>query len=187
MKTLKEYLEKQINEQLKQAVLSGKRKGEGPSLIKVRPVEIKGRILYQASSTEGTQIFHKNYEREEVLEFLEKEITENFTQLQGQGETLDGTVLVSKKGKITVKAKNHPVKEKVKIQAHNRVKRYILKEGIPVPFLIDLGVIFRWLCFYCILFKFGKFFVHIINLTNRHVTFFTCKLLFFLLCFRCFL
>ena len=140
MKTLKEYLEKQINEQLKQAVLSGKRKGEGPSLIKVRPVEIKGRILYQASSTEGTQIFHKNYEREEVLEFLEKEITENFTQLQGQGETLDGTVLVSKKGKITVKAKNHPAKEKVKIQAHNRVKRYILKEGIPVPFLIDLGV-----------------------------------------------
>ena len=47
-----------------------------------------------------------------MLAFLEKEITENFTQLQGQGETLDGTVLVSKKGKITVKAKNHPVKEK---------------------------------------------------------------------------
>lgn len=140
MKTLKEYLEKQINEQLRQVVLSGKRKGEGPSLIKVRPVEIKGHILYQASSTEGTQIFHKNYEREEMLSFLEKEITENFTQLQGQGEILDGTVLVSKKGKITVKAKNHPVKEKVKIQAHNRVKRYILKEGIPVPFLIDLGV-----------------------------------------------
>ena len=47
MKTLKEYLEKQINEQLNQVVLSGKRTGEGPSLIKVRPVEIKGRILYQ--------------------------------------------------------------------------------------------------------------------------------------------
>ena len=75
MKTLKEYLEKQINEQLRQVVLSGKRKGEGPSLIKVRPVEIKGHILYQASSTEGTQIFHKNYEREEMLSFLEKEIT----------------------------------------------------------------------------------------------------------------
>lgn len=28
----------------------------------------------------------------------------------------------------------------MQIQAHNRVKQYILKEGVPVPFLIDLGV-----------------------------------------------
>lgn len=140
MKTLREYLEKQINEQLKQAVLSGRRQGEGPSLIKVRPVALRDSVMYQASSTEGTKIFHKNYEREEMISFLEKEITENFSQLQGQGESLDGTVLVSKKGKITVKPKSHPVKEKIKIQAHNRVKRYILKEGVPVPFLTDLGV-----------------------------------------------
>ena len=36
--------------------------------------------------------------------------------------------------------KHHEQKEKVQIQAHNRVKQYILKEGVPVPFLIDLGV-----------------------------------------------
>ena len=53
---------------------------------------------------------------------------------------MDGTVLVSKKGKMTVKTKKHPVSEPVQIQAHNRVKQYILKEGVPVPFLEDLGV-----------------------------------------------
>ena len=41
---------------------------------------------------------------------------------------------------MTIKQKHHAPKEKVKIQAHNRVKQYILKEGVPVPFLIDLGV-----------------------------------------------
>lgn len=53
---------------------------------------------------------------------------------------MDGTVLVSKKGKMTIKVKKHPQKAPVQIKAHNRVKQYILKEGIPVPFLVDLGV-----------------------------------------------
>ena len=38
MKTIDEYLDEQINEQLCQAVLSGS-KGEGPSKAKIRPVE----------------------------------------------------------------------------------------------------------------------------------------------------
>ena len=41
---------------------------------------------------------------------------------------------------MTIKQKHHAPKEKVQIQAHNRVKQYILREGVPVPFLIDLGV-----------------------------------------------
>ena len=28
----------------------------------------------------------------------------------------------------------------MRILSHNRVKQYILKEGVPVPFLVDLGV-----------------------------------------------
>lgn len=41
---------------------------------------------------------------------------------------------------MTIKTKPHPAKEPVRIMAHNRVKKYILKEGIAVPFLVDLGV-----------------------------------------------
>ena len=70
---------------------------------------------------------------------MEKELAENFRQFQAQGAVTDGVVLVSKKGKMTIKQKHHEQKEKVKIQAHNRVKQYILKEGVPVSFLIDLG------------------------------------------------
>lgn len=140
MKNLKEYLEEQINENLIQAVLSAGRKADGPSKVKIRPVKLKDQICYQASALEGTKVFHKNYDREQMLAYLEAELSGNFGQLQCQGALMDGVVLVSKKGKMTIKEKHHAVRENVQIQSHNRVKQYILKEGIPVPFLTDLGV-----------------------------------------------
>lgn len=140
MKNLKEYLEEQINENLIQAVLSAGRKADGPSKVKIRPVKLKDQICYQASALEGTKVFHKNYDREQMLAYLEAELSGNFGQLQCQGALMDGVVLVSKKGKMTIKEKHHAVRENLQIQAHNRVKQYILKEGIPVPFLTDLGV-----------------------------------------------
>ena len=140
MKNLKEYLEEQINENLIQAVLSAGRKADGPSKVKIRPVKLKDQICYQASALEGTKVFHKNYDRGQMLAYLEAELSGNFGQLQCQGALMDGVVLVSKKGKMTIKEKHHAVRENVQIQAHNRVKQYILKEGIPVPFLTDLGV-----------------------------------------------
>ena len=50
------------------------------------------------------------------------------------------TVLISKKGKITVKRKQRREKAQAADLSHNRKKQYILEEGIPVPFLRDLGV-----------------------------------------------
>ena len=139
MEKLKEYLEEQINEKLLQAVLSASR-GNGPSKVKIRPVKLKNEIVYQASATEGPKVFHKNYTRTELIAYLEDALKESFGQLQASGAEIDGTVLVSKKGKVTVKVRRHPAKAPVQIMAHNRVKQYILKEGVPVPFLIDLGV-----------------------------------------------
>jgi len=139
MEKLKEYLEEQINEKLLQAVLSASR-GNGPSKVKIRPVKLKNEIVYQASATEGPKVFHKNYTRTELIAYLEAALKESFGQLQASGAEIDGTVLVSKKGKVTVKVRRHPAKAPVQIMAHNRVKQYILKEGVPVPFLIDLGV-----------------------------------------------
>ena len=143
MKNLREYLEEQINENLIQATLSASRNKNGISKVKIRPIQLKGQICYQASATEGTKVLHKNYERMQLIEYLESELAENFGQFQAQGAVTDGVVLVSKKGKMTIKQKHHAPKEKVKIQAHNRVKQYILKEGTAVPFLVDLGVMNR--------------------------------------------
>lgn len=140
MDNLQLFLEEIINEQMLQAVLSGSRRDDGPSKIKIRPVELKGAVFYQASETVGQKVLHKNYERAEILSYIEQLLKNGFSQLQVQGSTLDGTVLVSKKGRMTFKKKKHAQEKAVQILAHNRVKKYILQEGIPVPFLIDLGV-----------------------------------------------
>ncbi|MDO4338374.1 MAG: SAM-dependent methyltransferase [Eubacteriales bacterium] len=142
MKTIKQFLEEQINDQLIQAVLSSPRTGDGPSKIKIRPISLKGKIYYQASAFHGTKVLHRNYTHEEALAFIEEELRDGFAQLQTQGLQADGTVLVSKKGKMTIKTKagKIPAAEPVQMLAHNRVKKYILKEGTPVPFLVDLGV-----------------------------------------------
>ena len=50
------------------------------------------------------------------------------------------TVLVSKKGKVTVKKKAQTGKIRPADLSHNRKKQYILEEGTAVPFLVDLGV-----------------------------------------------
>ena len=143
MMTLQEFLEKQFDENLMLAVLSGQRskEKEAPSKVRIRQIELKGSVCYQASSTVGTKVLHSNYSREEVIAYVEQSLQEGgFSQLQVQGRCKDGSVLVSKKGKVTVKVKEHQAKEPVQILAHNRVKQYILKEGTPVPFLVDLRV-----------------------------------------------
>ena len=143
MMTLQEFLEKQFDENLMLAVLSGQRskEKEAPSKVRIRQIELKGSVCYQASATVVTKVLHSNYIREEVIAYVEQSLQEGgFSQLQVQGRCKDGSILVSKKGKVTVKVKEHQAKEPVQILAHNRVKQYILKEGTPVPFLVDLRV-----------------------------------------------
>lgn len=140
MKTIREFLEEQINGQLIQAVLSQNRNKDEIIKVKIRPVEQKGKVYYQASATDGKKVFHTNYGREEVIIYIEESLQDSFRQLQVQGMYKDGSVLVSKKGKATVKERVHESVKPVKVMAHNRIKNYILKEGVSVPFLEDLGV-----------------------------------------------
>ena len=143
MMTTDEFFDELINENMILAVLSGCRRKDAPSRVRIRPVEVKGEILYQASVPEVAKTLHRNYRREELVGFLKESLDGTYSQLQVQGRQADGGVLVSKKGKHTVKIKPHEVKENAKILSHNRVKQYILPQGKPVPFLVDLGVMTR--------------------------------------------
>lgn len=87
-------------------------------------------------------MFHENYEKDGMLERLLDYMREEFRQLEAQ--SMDGRihVLISKKGKVTIKLQKAAVQASsiMPDMSHNRTKQYILKEGVPVPFLIDLGV-----------------------------------------------
>lgn len=121
------------------AVISNPRKKDGIIKIKVRPIEKNGGLYFQFESFTETQAFHENLDAEASEEKL-AECMEEFRQIQIDTVWEECTVLISKKGKITVKRKKRKQKAQTAVLSHNRQKQYILREGVPVPFLIDLGV-----------------------------------------------
>lgn len=142
MEELREKLMPFLSDRLCQITVSGPREKDGIFKIKIRPLLLKGELVFQKTAYKGTRVFHENLSGEELLEELLHEMQGNFRQLAA--ESLNGslTVLVSKKGKVTAKYKENQ-KNAVKMRPelyHNRVKQYILKEGILVPFLVDLGI-----------------------------------------------
>ncbi|MCI8835954.1 MAG: SAM-dependent methyltransferase [Ruminococcus sp.] len=139
MQEIQKLWKETLNESFVQAVLSNPRTKEGILKIKVRPVERKGRLLFQCESFTKTQAFHENLDAAGAALRLEKEM-ENFRQLQMSVRGMEITVLVSKKGKITIRKHRQEGQVQEINRSHNRSKKYILKEGVPVPFLQDLGV-----------------------------------------------
>ena len=153
-----------LNERLIQVTASGQAEKNDFLKAKIRPVLAKGALHFQAEEFIGKQAFHKNLTAEEAVDYLEGLMETSFRQLQLEAQDKSGTVLVSKKGKITVKVKKKAAVANVAASAsgqdsgstggsdaalkaawagglsHNRKKRYILEEGIPVPFLVELGV-----------------------------------------------
>ena len=139
-------LQDTVNEGLYQIILSNPVKRERAFKIKIRPVMIKDSILFQKTVYEGTKVFHDNLERDEMIGQTQELLANDFKQCEIEHKKCRAVILVSKKGKMTIKRKQaekpgeEPDTDRKVQLAHNRVKRYILEEGIPVPFLVDLGV-----------------------------------------------
>ena len=117
---------------------------DGPMKVRLRPVLTGGALKFQAEEFVGKQAFHKNLPKEEAESYVTGLLGTSFKQLQAETAALEASVLVSKKGKVTIhkKKKAEPALSDAwrASLSHNRKKHYILEEGIPVPFLVDLGV-----------------------------------------------
>ena len=139
MEEIIQFLAGILNREFIRAVFSNPRVKDNVVKAKLRPMEQKGELLFQLESFTKTQAFHKNLTVEEMKDELMK-LLEEFRQVQVETVSEDITVLISKKGKATIKRKRKKVQAKAADLSHNRKKKYILEEGIAVPFLQDLGV-----------------------------------------------
>lgn len=130
-----------LNENLLRIVISNPSDKQGVSKVKVRPLLLKGTLVFQAEELTGNQAFHKNYSAEECICYLADLLDGKLRQMElesGQGQV---RVLVSKKGSLSIKVKRQQrIVPSSPVLSHNRQKSYILKEGIPVAFLVDLGI-----------------------------------------------
>lgn len=139
MDELKRLLHLNLNSDFIAATLSNPRDSEKASKIKVRPILKGDSFIFQVETFRNNQAFHENLKAEEAAERLLLSM-ENMKQMQLETRHTGYTVLVSKKGKVTIKGKKYKGLKEQGTLLHNRRKDYILEEGIEVPFLVDLGV-----------------------------------------------
>lgn len=137
-----------LNETLIRVILSNPSSKDGVIKIYARPMLKNKSLLFQIEEYTKTQVFHKNLTAGDASSYLTGKLssdtssqTASFKNALVETKSFTANVLVSKKGTITIKKKMNASPKQTKISlSHNRKKKYILEEGIPVPFLIDLGV-----------------------------------------------
>lgn len=142
MEELKESLSDFLTERLYQIIISNPRKDGDAFKIKIRPVMVKDALYFQETLWKGAQVFHGNFEKEEMLERILSAMEQQFRQLEAESMEEKLQALVSKKGKVSVKRRRNMAKKGQSCPdlSHNRAKQYILRENETVPFLVDLGV-----------------------------------------------
>ena len=137
-----EALQEFLDEYLIRMIISNPVEKQGMSKVKIRPLKQKDLLLFQAEELVGNQAFHKNLTKEECADYTADLLAGTFRQLELESAKGQVRVLVSKKGVPGIKMKRIPQKITALpvVTDHNRQKNYILKEGTPIPFLVDLGV-----------------------------------------------
>lgn len=104
MEELQKLFETVLNKDFIRAVISNPREKGGTVKVKIRPLELKGQLVFQFESFTAKQAFHKNLDRDAAVQELSGCAGE-FRQMQIETVDAEYTVLISKKGKATIKRK----------------------------------------------------------------------------------
>lgn len=105
--------------------------------VSVTKVIIKDKIMLKHELLTKTQSFVKNYSFEEIKSVLEDDM-HNFNQIEIWTTTTYYAYKITSKGKILSNKKM--VQTSIETKNINKEKNYIIKEGMIIPALIDLGV-----------------------------------------------
>ena len=129
MEELRRLLEELLNERLLGIVISAPRQKESYRRIRIRALDCRGALRFQAAFWDGKKEFHKNYEKEALIPELLAWMSRDYRQLQAESTQYTASALVSKKGTVTVKKKARATEAKQADRTHNRTKRYLLAGG----------------------------------------------------------
>lgn len=117
---------------LNRAVLSNPSSRESPAKVTVEQVEIRGQAAYRFTSQLADRATHENLPGPEARAKVAT-LLRDYRQALLQSPDADWQVLGPK---ILRRPPTRPTAS----TSHDRRKRYLLEEGTPVPFLVELGV-----------------------------------------------
>ena len=115
-----------------------KKDNEAPTKIHIRPLLIKNLLHYQITNHYAQKVTHQNILPKECASTVKVLFQEKYRQ--GIFSTTEAYyhLLVDRKGLLTTIKKN--TQQKPLDLVHNRKKNYTLPDGVPVPFLVELGI-----------------------------------------------
>ena len=110
--------------------------------IKISVENKDGATGYFAQMFTEKQVFHEHLTEVEFEAFLKEHAGTTFKNVVERTENQEITILANKKGKITRLVKEIKKDECADVTqaSASEGKNYIIKEGVPVPFLVVLGV-----------------------------------------------
>ncbi|MBQ6495813.1 MAG: SAM-dependent methyltransferase [Firmicutes bacterium] len=106
--------------------------------VTLRPVTIRSELMFQAEFHFDNKVTHKNIPYYEGVDFAEQLIREDFKQVNILTEHEDIQILAAKPDRPRITHK--PADRQAASLSHDRRKHYLLEEGAPCDFLIELGV-----------------------------------------------
>ena len=140
MEELKKSINEITNDNIVKVVISNKlNKDVEYNKINIQLKEKNNKEYYQIEKYTDKQVFHENIEKNMLNEKMLEFINGNYKQVGAWSETNNYDLKISKKGKVFLGKKKSDNKNVVN-KSHNREKNYILKEGMLIQPLIDLGV-----------------------------------------------
>ncbi|MGN0435865.1 MAG: class I SAM-dependent methyltransferase [Wujia sp.] len=112
--------------------------------IHVKRIELKGDKQYQFTCYTEKQAFQSNVTGALLIGKLLEYFPEHFVQMNIFTEDREIALKFTRKGKLLTNSKKVDLKhsdEAIHNSAtHNRTKKYILKEGMTIPPLVDMGI-----------------------------------------------
>ncbi|MDR1692134.1 MAG: SAM-dependent methyltransferase [Oscillospiraceae bacterium] len=97
--------------------------------------------VYHISKYTDTQVFHENLRFDQTLAFIKRLMGTDYKSFNSWSADREVGVKVSKKGKALFHSRPAVADGAPREQtSHNRKKRAILKQGVPVPPLTDMGI-----------------------------------------------
>lgn len=140
MEELKIKIKEITNEKLLKVVISNKlNKDVKYNKINIELKEKNNKEYYQIEKYTDKQVFHENIELEMIETKLFEMTFESYKQVAAWSENTNYDLKISKKCKVFL-GKKKSSNENLVNKSHNREKNYILKEGMLIQPLIDLGV-----------------------------------------------